>query len=274
MDKDIELLRIILKNYNKEIYISFDGCKERIIPLEQIVLNNCPGEFKKDIIQCIKNIKGTSNEINIYYEIKEKFFDRYRTISIGQIIMTYYCSIYDWIKNNSADKVCYFITYLNYLIRVFNFIPNQFKFLYKFNIPDLSLFSKIILLRNKDNLKYNSNFSQENFDEYILQDVFNFNKESMDSRDMNEFLNLAGRENYKKYILRESTYKILNKSVRKEIRRSLYLNIFSNQEIEDIIVNLMNNSIFHKGFYLKLKEINSKYADEYISLMLMEELKN
>lgn len=274
MDKDIELLRIILKSYNKKIYINFDGCTKRVIPLERIILNNCPGEFKEDIIQCIKNIKGTSNEINLYYKIRKYFFDKDKDISLGQIIMTYHCSIYNWVKNNTADKVCILINYLNYLIQLFIVLPNQLDRLSNFNIQDLNLFSKIILLRNKNILKYNLKFSQEDFNIYVMFNVFHFNKESIDDRDMNKFLDLAGKENYKKYILRCSIYKLLNETDRKEILRILNFDIFSNQEIEDIIVNLMNNSIFHKGFYLKLKEINSKYADKYISLMLIEELKN
>ena len=274
MDKDIELLSIILKSYNKEIYINFDGCTKKIIPLERIILNNCSEEFKEDIIQCIKNIKGTSNEINLYHKVREYFFDKDKAFSLGQIIMTYYYSIYNWIKNNTADKVCILINYLNHLIQLFNVLQKQFDPLSNFNIQDLILFSKIILLRNKNILKYNLKFSQEDFDIYIMYNVFHFNKESMDGRDMNEFLDLAGKENYKKYILRSSIYKLLNETDRKEILISLNFDIFSNQEIENIIVNLMNNSIFHKGFYLKLKEINSKYADKYISLVLMEELKN
>jgi hypothetical protein len=34
----------------------------------------------------------------------------------------------------------------------------------------------------------------------------------------------------------------------------------------------MKNNIFYDNLYQKLKEINSKYADEYISKMVMNDL--
>ena len=52
-----------------------------------------------------------------------------------------------------------------------------------------------------------------------------------------------------------------------------YTNIFNSIELEDYALRFAKMNVFDKSIYLKLKELNSKYADEYISQMVMNEVR-
>lgn len=272
MDKDIELFNMILAIYNnKFIYTNSSKCKKQIIPLDKIILNNLSiKSYELDIPYYIKSIEGTSKEIQVCYEVKEYFYNYSNEISLSQIIKTYHYSIYEWLEKYTINNVYHFVVFLERLIRMLNWPYNIFEEIDNI-IFYLNLLFKIILLHNKNNLLYDSSLTLENVDEYILPSICIYGKHYY-NLNMNKYLDLIGKENYKKYIFNLSTYVVIQEVDINTILSSFDLIQFTNQEIEKVIVNLMKNNILYDNLYQKLKEINSKYVDEYISKMVMNDL--
>jgi len=252
--------------------------------------------FEKDLAELynkkltIENIDNLIRKINIFNrkeKLEKKLMPYFECTSPENIYASYIVTVYNWIeKYNDADFVFR-------LSKLFNeIIKNIIKHLNELKVEDAFIEDIQVKVINNPILDITDYWSfvvaeylktNPRKDSLYYTSIGNFlflkpfiNKNSV--LEYKKYINLVGENLYKKY-LEEKLKNIKNDDFHKYLMFNLfvvackYTNIFTLAELENYTQIFVNIDIFDKAIYLKLKELNSKYADEYIAKMVMNEMK-
>ena len=252
--------------------------------------------FEKDLAELynkkptIENIDDAIRKINLFNgkeKLEKKIIPYFEYTSPENIYASYIVTVYNWIeKYNDADFVFRLsklfneiirniIKYLNELRIEDAFIEDIRNWVINNPILDITDYWSFIVAEylktnpRKDSLYYTS------IGNFLFLKPF-INKNSI--LEYKKYINLVGENLYKKY-LEAKLKNIKNDEFRKYLIFNLfvvackYTDVFTLAELENYAQIFVNIDIFDKAIYLKLKELNSKYADEYIAKMVMNEVK-
>ena len=270
--------------YNKHLEFGKFSIKE--ISFEK----NLAGLY--DIKPTIENIDESIRKINFFNgkgKLEEKLISYFECTSFETIYASYIITVYNWIeKYNDADFVFRLSKLFNEIIKNIIKHLNELKVEDAFrgdiqvkaiNINNLILditdyWSFVVAEYLKTNPKKDSLY-YTSIGNFLFLKPF-INKNSV--LEYEKYINLVGENIYKKYL--EDRFKnIKNDDFYKYLTFNLlvvackYTNIFTLAELENYAQIFVNIDIFDKVIYLKLKKLNSKYADEYIAKMVMNEVK-
>ena len=252
--------------------------------------------FEKDLAELynkkptIENIDDAIRKINLFNgkeKLEKKIIPYFEYTSPENIYASYIVTVYNWIeKYNDADFVFRLSKLFNEIIR------NIIKYLNELRIEDAFIEDIRIWVINNPILDITDYWSfivaeylktNPRKDSLYYTSIGNFlflkpfiNKNSV--LEYKKYINLVGENLYKKY-LEDNLKNIKDDEFRKYLIFNLfvvackYTDVFTLAELENYAQIFVNIDIFDKAIYLKLKELNSKYADEYIAKMVMNEVK-
>ena len=252
--------------------------------------------FEKDLAELynkkptIENIDDAIRKINLFNgkeKLEKEIIPYFEYTSPENIYASYIVTVYNWIeKYNDADFVFRLSKLFNEIIR------NIIKYLNELRIEDAFIEDIRIWVINNPILDITDYWSfivaeylktNPRKDSLYYTSIGNFlflkpfiNKNSI--LEYKKYINLVGENLYKKY-LEAKLKNIKNDEFRKYLIFNLfvvackYTDVFTLAELENYAQIFVNIDIFDKAIYLKLKELNSKYADEYIAKMVMNEVK-
>ena len=252
--------------------------------------------FEKDLAELynkkptIENIDDAIRKINLFNgkeKLEKKIIPYFEYTSPENIYASYIVTVYNWIeKYNDADFVFRLSKLFNEIIR------NIIKYLNELRIEDAFIEDIRIWVINNPILDITDYWSfivaeylktNPRKDSLYYTSIGNFlflkpfiNKNSV--LEYKKYINLVGENLYKKY-LEANLKNIKDDEFRKYLIFNLfvvackYTDVFTLAELENYAQIFVNIDIFDKAIYLKLKELNSKYADEYIAKMVMNEVK-
>ena len=252
--------------------------------------------FEKDLAELynkkptIENIDDAIRKINLFNgkeKLEKKIIPYFEYTSPENIYANYIVTVYNWIeKYNDADFVFRLSKLFNEIIR------NIIKYLNELRIEDAFIEDIRIWVINNPILDITDYWSfivaeylktNPRKDSLYYTSIGNFlflkpfiNKNSV--LEYKKYINLVGENLYKKY-LEAKLKNIKDDDFRKYLIFNLfvvackYTDVFTLAELENYAQIFVNIDIFDKAIYLKLKELNSKYADEYIAKMVMNEVK-
>ena len=252
--------------------------------------------FEKDLAELynkkptIENIDDAIRKINLFNgkeKLEKKIIPYFEYTSPENIYASYIVTVYNWIeKYNDADFVFRLSKLFNKIIR------NIIKYLNELRIEDAFIEDIRIWVINNPILDITDYWSfivaeylktNPRKDSLYYTSIGNFlflkpfiNKNSV--LEYKKYINLVGENLYKKY-LEANLKNIKDDEFRKYLIFNLfvvackYTDVFTLAELENYAQIFVNIDIFDKAIYLKLKELNSKYADEYIAKMVMNEVK-
>lgn len=252
--------------------------------------------FEKDLAELynkeptIENIDNSIRKINLFNgkeKLEKRLMSYFEYASPENIYASYIVTVYNWIeKYNDADFVFRLSKLFNEIIRNIIKYLNELKIedafiedirVWVINDPILDItdyWSFVVAEYLKTNPKKDSLY-YTSIGNFLFLKPF-INKNSV--LEYKKYINLVGENLYKKY-LEYNLKNIKDDDFRKYLMFNLfvvackYADVFTLAELENYAQIFVNIDIFDEVIYLKLKELNSKYADEYIAKMIMNEVK-
>ena len=232
----------------------------------------------------IENIDKSIRGINFFKRkenLEKRLISYFECTSLENLYASYIVTVYNWIgKYNDADFVFRLSKLFNEIIKDIIKHLNELKVediqVKVINDPILDItdyWSFVVAEYLKTNPKKDSLYYTAIGNFLFLKPFINKNS----VLEYEKYINLVGENIYKKY-LEVKLKNIKNDDFSKYLTFNLfvvackYTNIFTLAELENYAQIFVNIDMFDKVIYLKLKELNSKYADEYISKMVMNDL--
>lgn len=288
-------MELVVKNVFKMIQIYNHLVYDKYIEFGKFSIKEI--SFEKNLAELynkqptIENINKLIRKINFFNgkeKLEKKLIPYFECTSSENIYAIYIVTVYNWIeKYNDADFVFR-------LSKLFNeIIENIIKHLNELKVEDVFIEDIQVKVINNPILDITDYWSfvvveylktNPKKDSLYYTSIGNFlflkpfiNKNSV--LEYEKYINLVGENIYKKYL----ENKLKNIREKDSIDKCLifnlfvvackYTDVFTSTELENYAQIFVNIDIFDKVIYLKLKKLNSKYADEYIAKMVMNEVK-
>ena len=279
MERIVKNVFNMIQMYNYLVYdehLEFDNFSIKKIPFEKYLVE----VFNIEYTSTVEDINVSIKKINLFankkIKLEEKLVSYFEDFSPEDIYASYIITNYNWIKKyKNVDFIFDLSRLFNQIIE--NIINLKSEKNYTKKIINITYYWPFIIAKAiKNNLK-NDDLYYSSIG-YFLFSKIPQNKILSNNTEYRKYINLVGEKIYRIYlidILRIIKNDAFDKSYKfnKFVFAIKYTNIFNSIELEDYALRFAKMNVFDESIYLKLKELNSKYADEYISQMVMNEVR-
>ena len=279
MERIVKNVFNMIQMYNYLVYdkrLEFDNFSIKKIPFEEYLVEL----FNIEYTSTVEDINASIKKINLFankkIKLEEKLVSYFEDFSPEDIYASYIITNYNWIKKyKNVDFIFDLSRLFNQIIK--NIINLKSEKNHTKKIINITYYWPFIIAKAiKNNLK-NDDLYYPSIG-YFLFSKIPQNKILSNNAEYRKYINLVGEKIYRIYlidILKIIKNDAFDKSYKfnKFVFIINYTNIFNSIELENYALRFAKMNVFDESIYLKLKELNSKYADEYISQMVMNEVK-